>query len=56
MSRPQLNRPLVLEAAQRVSDGAGGHHEVWQPVGTLWAEVRARTGRETAQGGVAVSR
>ncbi|MFG6498437.1 head-tail adaptor protein [Sulfitobacter sp. 1A13191] len=56
MSRPQLNRPLVLEAPQRVSDGAGGHREVWQPLGTLWTDVRARTGRETAQGGVAVSR
>ena len=56
MSRPHLNRPLALEAPQRVSDGAGGHTEVWQPLGTLWAEVRARTGRETTAGGVAVSR
>lgn len=56
MSRPHLNRPLVLEAPVRVSDGAGGHTEVWQPLGTLWAEVRARTGRETTAGGVAVSR
>jgi head-tail adaptor len=56
MSHPHLNRPLVLEAPQRVNDGAGGYTELWQPLGTLWAQVRARTGREAVQGGVAVSR
>ncbi|MEX3315099.1 phage head closure protein [Sulfitobacter sp. PS-8MA] len=56
MSRPHLNRALILETPQRVSDGAGGFVESWQPLGTLWAEVRARTGRETAQSGAAVSR
>ncbi|SFG28057.1 phage head closure protein [Sulfitobacter dubius] len=56
MSRPHLNRMLVLEVPQRANDGAGGYTEVWQPLGTLWAEVRARTGRETVKGGLAISR
>jgi head-tail adaptor len=48
MKVPNLNRRLVLEAAQRVPDGAGGFAEVWQVRGTLWAEVSAGTGRESA--------
>jgi len=56
MKRPHLNRALTLEAPQRVSDGAGGFVESWVPLGMLWAEVTARTGRETAQSGAAVSR
>lgn len=39
MSRVNLNRRLVLEGAQRQPDGAGGYAVVWQPVGTVWAEV-----------------
>ncbi|NUH64579.1 phage head closure protein [Sulfitobacter sp. S0837] len=56
MKRPHLNRALTLEAPQRVNDGAGGFVESWQPLGTLWAEVTPRTGRETAQSATAVSR
>lgn len=56
MSVPVLNRALVLEEPMRVSDGAGGFSEGWTTLGTLWAEVTARTGREAAQGGAAVSR
>lgn len=44
MSRA-LNRRLVLEAPQRVSDGAGGFDETWIALGTLWAGVKPRTGR-----------
>lgn len=40
-----LNRRLVLEAPDQVSDGAGGFDEVWQALGTLWAEIRPRSGR-----------
>lgn len=43
---PQLNRKLVLEARDRVPDGAGGYVETWVARGTLWAEMRASTGRE----------
>ncbi|WP_323770062.1 head-tail adaptor protein [Antarctobacter sp.] len=40
-----LNRRLTLEAAQRVTDGAGGFEETWSALGTLWAKVKPRTGR-----------
>lgn len=43
MRAPRLNRPLVLEAVQRAPDGAGGFVQVWQVLGTLWAEVSARS-------------
>jgi len=56
MKRPHLNRALTLEAPQRASDGAGGFVESWVPLGTLWAQVSARTGREATQSGTAVSR
>jgi head-tail adaptor len=47
MSRPvRLTRRLVLEVRASVPDGAGGFDAVWQPLGTLWADVAARTGRE----------
>lgn len=44
----RLNRKLVLEMPARVPDGAGGFSESWMALGTLWAQVSARTGRETA--------
>ena len=50
--RVDLNRKLVLEEAVRAPDGAGGFAETWAQLGTLWAEVVARTGRE--RGGEAV--
>lgn len=56
MSAPiRLNRRLVLERAERVPDGAGGFAESWVEVGTLWADIRARTGRERAGGAVGLS-
>ncbi len=42
----QLNRKLVLEEAQLSADGAGGMIQTWVALGTLWASVRAGTGRE----------
>ena len=56
MSTPRLNRQLVLEAPVRLADGAGGYAETWTPLGTLWAEVTARTGTERAVANVPVSR
>lgn len=44
----RLNRQLVLEMPARVPDGAGGFSESWMALGTLWAKVVTRTGRETA--------
>lgn len=45
MRRPHLNRQLVLETNVRVDDGSGGFEETWQPVGTLWGQIKPRTGR-----------
>lgn len=55
MSVPQLNRKLMLEAPQRVPDGAGGFSQNWQTLGEHWAEISARMGRERAEAGVPVS-
>lgn len=55
MKQPGLNRKLMLQTADRVADGAGGFSESWVALGTLWGEVRARTGRERNGGAVAVS-
>ena len=46
MRPPVLNRPLVLEQAVSLPDGAGGQSVTWQALGTLWAELRAGAGRE----------
>ena len=46
MVRHVPNRPLVLEVAGSVPDGAGGNAVVWSPLGTLWAEMRPGAGRE----------
>jgi head-tail adaptor len=39
-----LDRRLVLEAAESVSDGAGGNTVVWAELGVHWAQVDARSG------------
>ena len=56
MRVPLLNRQLVLEDPVRLPDGAGGFTVTWQPLGTLWAEVSARTGRETQGEAVPLAR
>lgn len=48
MSGIVLNRRLQLEAGARLQDGAGGFARNWKPLGTLWAEVRPRSGRMTS--------
>ncbi|MEM6636096.1 MAG: head-tail adaptor protein [Pseudomonadota bacterium] len=55
MKTPVLTRPLVLEEPQQVPDGAGGYTLTWTALGTLWADVRARSGSETAGNLVTVS-
>ena len=47
MNTPHLNRRLVLEAPQRVDDGAGGFVTSWTALGTLWADIAPGTGQET---------
>lgn len=48
MKAVHLNRRLVLEAPERTPDGAGGFAENWVELGSLWAEVQLRAGRERA--------
>ncbi|MGD9917890.1 MAG: head-tail adaptor protein [Paenirhodobacter sp.] len=48
MSTPRLNRKLVLEAPERVSDGAGGFTIVWTALGEIWAQITPGTGVERA--------
>ncbi|GAA3873029.1 head-tail adaptor protein [Celeribacter arenosi] len=55
MSGFNLNRKLVLEEAQRVSDGAGGYVENWAVVGTLWAAIRSGAGSEKSEDFLTVS-
>ncbi|MEO0370069.1 MAG: head-tail adaptor protein [Pseudomonadota bacterium] len=55
MTTPKLNRILVLESPERVSDGSGGFNETWVVQGELWADVRLRSGRETSGEGGALS-
>jgi head-tail adaptor len=46
MTRYALNRPMVLEQAVTVSDGAGGRTLAWAALGTLWMELRPGAGGE----------
>lgn len=55
MRAPRLNRQLVLEHPARVSDGSGGFAVNWLPLGSVWAQVNARSGRETSATGSPVS-
>lgn len=56
MNAPKLNRVLSLEERNRVPDGAGGFSETWQPIGLIWAQVKAGTGREAGREFVTMSR
>lgn len=42
----RLSHNLVLEAPTEVPDGTGGFTAGWQVLGTLWAELSPRSGRE----------
>ncbi|MEO0765955.1 MAG: head-tail adaptor protein [Pseudomonadota bacterium] len=55
MSVPRLNRRLTLESPGRVPDGAGGFEQSWTALGVLWAQLKARTGRETQVAAAALS-
>ncbi len=41
-----LTRKLVLEERSNVPDGKGGFGVSWIPLGEVWADVDARSGRE----------
>lgn len=51
----RLNRRLVLEEAQRLPDGGGGHRLTWVALGTVWADVAAGSGREREGGELTLS-
>lgn len=55
MPVPILNKKLTLEAPLRTPDGAGGFDVTWQALGTLWASVDVRAGRERRAGERTVS-
>lgn len=50
MTAPQPNVELELDEGRREPDGMGGHRLVWHPLGRIWAEMTARSGREGGQG------
>jgi SPP1 family predicted phage head-tail adaptor len=52
----RLSRRLTLETRESAADGSGGWTVAWRPVGALWAEVTARSGREDVAGGRPVAR
>jgi head-tail adaptor len=52
----KLSRKLVLEARDVQPDGSGGFVAGWTALGTVWADVRARAGREDFVAGRAVPR
>lgn len=52
----KLERRLVLESLARTPDGAGGYAETWQALGTLWAELKPGTGRESFGEAVTLAR
>lgn len=43
----KLRHRLILEEPVRLDDEAGGASETWREVATLWASIRARSGKET---------
>lgn len=51
----RMTRKLVLEERQDIPDGAGGYRLGWTGLGTLWAEVQLRSGRDTRVGPTSVS-
>lgn len=51
-----MRRRLVLEAAERTPDGAGGHAVAWVARGVLWAELVSGAGRAGAVPGADLSR
>lgn len=55
MARPHLRRRMTLETPQRVADGAGGFTHSWQPLGAVWVDLTAQSGREVAAGAAALS-
>ncbi|MEP2530663.1 phage head closure protein [Shimia sp.] len=50
-----LSRKLTLEQSDTLPDGAGGFVESWITLGSMWADIQMRTGRERHAGEAALS-
>lgn len=50
MIAPNLSRRLTLEERVNIPDGKGGFTVSWTALGTLYADVDARSGREALVG------
>lgn len=50
MAPSDMTTRLALEAPVRAPDGLGGFGTVWQHLGWLYAQMDARSGRETGTG------
>jgi len=55
MSSPKLNRKMVLEERNRVSDGMGGFTESWVSKGAIWVNLDARGAAERLVGARTIS-
>ncbi|WP_051202834.1 head-tail adaptor protein [Sediminimonas qiaohouensis] len=55
MSVPVLSRALLLETPARQPDGAGGYVAGWTALGTVWAALEPRTGRDAGGEGAALA-
>lgn len=56
MTRPKLNRHLVLEQITQTPDGSGGYLREWAVLGAHWAQIAAGTGREASGPAAPLSR
>lgn len=56
MRAVRLTRVLTLETPAEAPDGAGGLVRSWQPLGEIWADMRAGSGREVSGQGASLSR
>ncbi len=56
MTEVTLSRRLLLETRESLPDGAGGFAVNWRALGTVWADIQARSGREELLAGRPTSR
>lgn len=55
MSRPLLNRRLILEEPSRVADGAGGFATAWIALGVVWGGFAPGPADEREAGSAAIA-
>lgn len=47
----QADQRVTLQRKATTADGIGGQTEAWAGIGTVWAKVTPRIGREAMEGG-----